>query len=129
MKKTFLLLLLSVSSIFGLMLGQTPPVVVLDGKDGAKADGSAWSSEMLKGKVHVVFYVDPDEKDVNNAFSKALKTKKFPLDKYSSVAIVNMAATWMPDFAIAQKLKAKQKKFPNAIYVKDKKKILVKKWA
>ena len=40
-----------------------------------------------------------------------------------------MAATWMPDFIIDAKLKAKQKKYPKAIYVRDKKKVLVKKWA
>jgi YtfJ family uncharacterized protein len=112
-----------------LMLGQTPPDVVLEGKNGGKVDGSAWSSQMLHDKVYVVFYVDPDERNTNEAFSEALKAKNFPHDKYTSVAIVNMAATWMPNFAIEAKLKAKQKKYPHAVYVKDKKKILVKKWA
>jgi YtfJ family uncharacterized protein len=128
-KKTFLFLMLIASSSFALMLGQTPPEVVLEGKNGGRVDGTPWSSQMLKGKVHVLFYVDPDKKDLNEAFSKALKAKQFPHDKYQSVAIVNMAATWMPNFAIEAKLKAKQKKYPNAIYVKDKKKVLVKKWA
>ncbi len=128
-KKIFLFLLLVYSSGFALMLGQTPPEVTLSGKNGGLVDGTPWSSQMLKGKVHVLFYVDPDKKDLNEAFSEALKARAFPHDRYSSVAIVNMAATWMPDFAIEAKLKAKQKKYPNAIYVKDKKKVLVKKWA
>lgn len=129
MKKTFLFLLLIVSSSFALMLGQTPPEVTLEGKSGGLVDGTPWSSQMLKGKVHVLFYVDPDKKDLNEAFSEALKAKQFSPENYRSVAIVNMAATWMPNFAIEAKLRAKQKKYPNAIYVKDKKKVLVKKWA
>ncbi len=129
MKKTFLLSLLLFSSSFALTLGQTPPCVVIDGKNGGKVDGTPWDSKMLKGKVYVVFYVDPDKKDLNEPFSEALKERSFPHDKYTSIAIVNMAATWMPNFAIDAKLKAKQKKYPNAIYVRDKKKVLVKKWA
>ncbi len=129
MKKIFLFLVFLFSVSDALTLGQTPPTVVIEGKNGGKVDGTPWNSQMLKGKVYVLFYVDPDEKDTNEAFSEALKARQFPYDKYTSVAIVNMAATWMPNFAIEAKLKAKQKKFPNAIYVKDKKKVLVKKWA
>jgi predicted transcriptional regulator len=33
-----------------------------------------------------------------------------------------------PNFIIEALLKSKQKKFPHALYVKDKKKVLVKKW-
>jgi len=128
-KKIFLIFTLLFTHAFSLTLGQTPPNVVLEGKNGGKVDGTAWDSRMLKGKVYVLFYVDPDEKDTNEAFSEALKNRKFPYDKYTSVAIVNMAATWLPNFAIEAKLKAKQKKYPNAIYVRDKKKVLVKKWA
>jgi len=128
-RKTFLLSLFLLSSSFALTLGQTPPCVIIDGKYGGKVDGTAWDSKMLKGKVYVLFYVDPDKKDLNEPFSEALKARNFPHDKYTSVAIVNMAATWMPNFAIDAKLRAKQKKYPNAIYVRDKKKVLVKKWA
>ena len=129
MKKTFLSLLFSFSTLFGLTLGQTPPSVVLEGKNGGKVDGTPWSSSMLKGKVFVLFYVDPDKRDLNEAFTEALKARNFPHDKYTAVAIINMAATWMPNFVIEAKLRAKQEKYPNAVYVRDKKKVLVKKWA
>ncbi len=129
MKKIFLLLSLSISVSFALMLGQVPPSVVIDGKNGGQVDGKAWTSSMLGGKVYVLFYVDPDKKDLNEIFIETLHAKQFPYDKYGSIAIVNMAATWMPNFAIEMKLKAKQKKYPNALYVRDKKKVLVKKWA
>ena len=84
---------------------------------------------MLKNKVYVMFYVDPDEKDVNEDFSQALKKKEYrKKGNFNSIAVINMAATWKPNFAIEAILKGKQKEFPKTIYVKDKDKILVKKW-
>ncbi len=126
--KTFIFTLFLASNLFSLGLDAIPQKVILQGDDGGKTDGTLWDSSTLKDKVFVVFYVDPDEKDTNNNFSEALKEKKFDLNNYGSVAIVNMAATWMPNIAIESKLKSKQKKFPNALYIKDKKKVLVKKW-
>ena len=129
MKKILLGLILVSMQLFSIQLGEIPLAVTLDGKDGGKVDGSAWNSTMLSGKVHVLFYVDPDEKDVNEAFSEALKAENFDKAHYTSVAVVNLAATWKPNIIIEALLKAKQKKFPNALYVKDKKKVLVEKWA
>ncbi len=130
MKKSLFIGILFLMSykLFALQLGEVPVDINLSGKDGGKVDGSSWSSSMLTGKVSVLFYVDPDKKDLNSAFSEALKKRNFSLDSYQSIAIVNLAATWIPDIAIESKLKAKQKKYPKAIYVKDKNKILVKKW-
>lgn len=102
--------------------------VILEKEDGGRLDGSAWSSEELKDKVHVLFYVDPDEKDLNEHVADLIKKQNFPTDKMTSVGIINMAATWLPNFAIASSLKEKQKKFPHTIYVKDFKKVLVKEW-
>lgn len=127
MKKTVLTLLLPLL-LGALELHQKPLHVTLDAQNGGKIDGSAWSSEMLKDKVHILFYVDPDEKDTNNALSDALKAEAFDRSKYASVAIINMAATWMPNFAIASSLEAKQEQFPHTTYVKDLNKVLVEKW-
>lgn len=126
--RVWIMLLFVWTQSYAIQMGQVPIEVTLSGKEGGKLDGTAWSSTMLKDKVYVLFYVDPDEKDTNNAFSDALRNKKFDLEKYGSVAIINMAATWMPNFAIEKSLKAKQKKYPNALYVKDKHKVLVKHW-
>ena len=112
----------------GLEVGQTPKEVELKGDLGGRLDGTPWSSKELKGKVHVVFYVDPDEKDLNNDTSEALRLEKFPKDQYQSYAMINMDATWLPNFAISSALEDKQKKYPTAIYVKDYDKILVKEW-
>jgi len=128
--KNVLLSMLLLSGIgMAVELGKVPVEVTLEGKDGGKVDGSAWHSSMLKGKVYALFYVDPDKKDVNNVLADALKAKDFNRKKYNSVAIVNLAATWIPDTIIESKLKDKQKKFPHTVYVKDKEKVLVKKWS
>lgn len=111
-----------------LQMGKVPPTVELKEKLGSLLDGSPWNSNDMKGKVSVLFYVDPDKKDLNNDASEALAAEKFPLDKYQSFGIINMAATWLPNFAISSSLEEKQKKYPNTIYVRDYKKVLVKEW-
>jgi YtfJ family uncharacterized protein len=109
-------------------VGEIPPKVELKGKLGERLDGQPWSSEELRGKVHILFYVDPDEKDTNNDASEALEKEKFPSDKCQSVGMINMAATWLPNFAISSSLKDKQKRYPRTIYVRDYKKVLVDAW-
>lgn len=111
-----------------LTLGETPPKVELKEKLGGRLDGRPWSSDELQGKVHVLFYVDPDEKDTNNPTSEALNKENFPTEKFQSFGIINMAATWMPNFAISSSLEEKQKKYPKTIYVRDYKKVLVNAW-
>jgi predicted transcriptional regulator len=109
-------------------LGEKPKTVVLDKDEGGRVGGGAWSSDEIKGKVFVLFYVDPDFSDLNNAASEALKAEKFGKDVYQSVAVINMAATWLPNFAIDGKLKDKQKLYVDTIYVRDLHKTLVKEW-
>src|SRR5512136_1241994 len=82
-------------------MGEIPPKIELKEKLGGRLDGKPWSSEELRGKVHVLFYVDPDEKDTNNDASDALDKEKFSGDKYQSVGIINMAASWLPNFVIS----------------------------
>jgi predicted transcriptional regulator len=72
--------------------------------------------------------VDPDEKDTNNAASEALDKEKFPAEKFQSVAVINMAATWLPNFAISMSVEEKQKRYPRTVYVRDYKKVLVNAW-
>jgi predicted transcriptional regulator len=122
-----ILLVLSLLS-FNIFSQEIFKKVVLDKEDGGRIDGTAWSSEELKDKVYVIFYVDPDEKDLNEHVADLIKKQNFPTDKMTSIGIINMAATWLPNFAIASSLKEKQNKFPHTIYVKDFKKVLVKEW-
>ncbi len=115
--------------LFGVEIGKKPKEVVIESKNGGYVkDGSAWSSASIKGKVYILFYVDPDEKDKNEHFSQALKAKHYNHENFGSIAIVNMAATWKPNFVIEKILESKQKEFPRTIYVKDKASVLVKEW-
>ena len=111
-----------------LTIGEVPKVVTLKDDAGGRLDGTPWSSSELTGKVSIVFYVDPDEKDLNNPASEALKAEAFPLEKYQSYGIINMAATWLPNFAISSSLKKKQEKYKSTIYVRDYDKALVNAW-
>ena len=112
-----------------LPVGEIPPKVVLKDDLGGKLDGTQWSSEeLVSGKVIVLFYVDPDESELNNHVSDALKAENYPKEKYGSIGMANMAATWLPNFAINMKLKSKQEKHKSTVYVKDLDKALVKKW-
>ena len=128
MKKIINTLILSTLATFALTVGEVPKALTLENENGGYLDGKAWSSSMIKNKVHVLFYVDPDEKDTNNEFSEALKAKNYNREKFASIAIVNLKATWLPNFVLESKLKEKQEKYPHTIYVKDKAKILVKEW-
>jgi len=126
---TLMVLLLSIN-LCAITIGEIPKTVTLENDDGGLVeDGTAWSSQSIKNKVYVIFYVDPDEKDVNEEFSNALKKKEYrKMGDFGSMAIINLAATWKPNFIIEEILKNKQKEFPDTIYVKDKKSVLVNKW-
>lgn len=102
--------------------------VTLEKELGGKLDGTAWSSDSLRNKVHVLFYVDPDEKELNEHVGERLKKENFDRKNYASIAVINMDATWLPNFALESALKKKQEKYPDTLYVKDLKKVLVSKW-
>ena len=112
-----------------LPIGEIPPKVILKDDLGGRLDGTQWSSEeLVSGKVIVLFYVDPDESELNNHVSDALKAENYPKEKYGSIGMANMAATWLPNFAINMKLNSKQEQYKSTVYVKDLEKTLVKKW-
>ena len=124
----FVVLLVPAAAWAGAEVGQVPSKVELKDSLGGRLDGKPWSSDELKGKVHVLFYVDPDEKDTNNEASEAIDKEKFPTEKFQSVAIINMAATFMPNFLISSSVKEKQEKYPRTLYLRDYKKVLVQEW-
>jgi YtfJ family uncharacterized protein len=128
MTRLFTLIFLFASGLSALTLGTPPPEVTLSKETGGTVEGDKWSSSSLRDKVHILFYVDPDEKETNNALSEALKAKHFDRNRYGSVAVINMAATWLPNFVIASSLKMKQERYPDTLYVKDKKRVLVDAW-
>ena len=124
-----ILILVPTMLLAELPIGEIPPKIVLKGDLGGRIDGTQWSSEeLVSEKVIVLFYVDPDESELNNHVSDALKAENYPKEKYGSIGMANMAATWLPNFAINMKLKSKQEKHKGTVYVKDLDKTLVKKW-
>jgi len=109
-------------------VGKVPPELTLSGEEGGNLEKGPWSSSSIRGKVYALFHTDPDERDLNEHVAKVLKEKAFPLDQFGSIAVVNMAATWLPNFAIQSILEGKQKEFPHTIYVMDLKKKFVAQW-
>ncbi len=111
-------------------VSETPAMIKLEGPAGGKVSGDPWSSEEIAktGKIVSLFYIDPEEKKLNEIVEKAYDVEHFPPEKHASVAIINMAAAWYPNSMIDSELKKKQEKFPRTIYVKDLNKALVKGW-
>jgi len=128
MKKIVLATLLTTAITFALSLGETPKNVILSGENGSLVSGEDWNSAMLKEKVHLLLYVDPDKKSDTEKFIDTLEAKGYNSEQFKLVAIINLKATWLPNVMIEKKLKEQQKKLPNTLYVKDKTKFLVKEW-
>lgn len=127
--KSFVLLLAMSLNMLAINVGEVPQELILSHDNGGLAqDGSAWSSSSIKDKINVLVYVDPDEKDVNREFFEVLDSKEFNSTVVGRIAIVNLAATWKPNYVIEKILEVKQKELPNTIYLKDKKSVLVKEW-
>jgi len=101
----------------------------LSGQNGGLVSNEKpWTTDSLSKKTTVLFYIDPDFAELNDHVSKALTDAKFPPKTLHSVAIINNAATWIPNFAIRSRLEEKQKEFPNTVYALDLNKILVNRW-
>jgi predicted transcriptional regulator len=83
------------------------------------ADGKAFTMDSWAGKVLVVNYVDPDESDLNEHFTDALKKAKddgrLKEETYKGIGIADCAATWKPDFAIRAIAGRKAKKYNTVI--------------
>ena len=129
MKKILLAASLLISTVFAdIKLNEVPEEVLLEKDLGGLISGEKFSTSIIKEKVYLFFYIDPDVKDLNNEFTEFIKAKKYDRSKYNSIVVINLDATWIPNFAIESGLEKKQKNFPHTIYVKDNKKVFVNKW-
>ncbi len=83
------------------------------------AEGKFYSMASWAGKVLVVNYVDPDEADLNEHFTDALKKAKdkgrLTDETYTGIGIADCAATWKPNFAIRAIAGRKAKKYKSTI--------------
>lgn len=114
--------------LFGLEVDVVPQRLILDQENGGIVDGSAWDSKTIKEKIYILFYIDIDTREMNEPLNKALEKQKFDKTKVGYIAIINLKATWLPNFMIRKLLQEKQKQYPEIIYVMDKNKILVNQW-
>ena len=89
-------------------------------------NGEDFNSDKIAGKAAVVFYVSPSKKDLNEEASEAVKKEKFDADKFSSVGIIDLKSSWIPNGLIVRSIKKKQEKYPRTIYLKDKNKYMPK---
>ena len=128
MKKIIIIWLCTMAMIHAVNIGDTLPQVILEKENGGTSGDKPWHSTSLKGKVHLVLYMDPDERKETQALLDALNNLVIDSKLYSTVAIVNLAATWMPDVVLESMLSKKQKELKNTTFVFDKEKVLVKKW-
>ena len=131
--KTLLLMVSFLFSFFSfaqIKEGERLPPIELSGDAGGHLDGSPWqlSDSLKEKKITVIYYVDPDEKDANEEISEAFQKRNYSSEKVQFIAIINMAATWLPNFAISASLKKKQEKYPDTLYLRDYDKVGVKKW-
>lgn len=129
LKIVYITLLISLN-LSALTIGSIPNnVSISDENGGYVEDGHAWMSSSIKDKVYVMFYVDPDEKSTNEHYTQMLKERNYDKNNYGSIAVINLAATWKPNFVIEKILASKQEEFPDTIYVKDKASVLVNEWS
>ena len=116
------------SVLWSLSLNKVPPEITLQDSKGGLVNGEVWSSSILTQRVNVLFYVDPDEKDMNQNFKNILREKNIEKDKLKVSVVVNLSATWIPNFALEQALDEAQKEDKMVTFIKDKKRILVQEW-
>lgn len=83
------------------------------------SEGKAFTMESWAGKVLLVNYVDPDESDLNEHFTEAMKKAKdqglLKEETYKGIGIVDCKATWKPDALIRSMAGAKAKKYNTII--------------
>lgn len=115
-----------------LPLGKQPPKVVLSKPEGGKVkDGSPWDTSKLTGRVNVIFYVDPDERTLNDAAVEALRndtTIDSKNDNFSTNVVINMDATWLPNAFVGGLIEDSQEENPDTVYVFDYIEKLHKEW-
>jgi predicted transcriptional regulator len=83
------------------------------------ADGVQFTMDSWAGKVLLINYVDPDESDLNEHFTEAMKKAKddgiLKDETYKGIGIADCAATWKPDFLIRSIAGNKAKKYKTTI--------------
>lgn len=113
-------------AVFAVLLGSVPVFaeelqVGMQASDWSfkDAEGKIYSMASWEGRVLLINYVDPDESDLNDHFTDAMKKAKddgrLTNENYKGIGIADCAATWKPNFAIRAIAGAKAKKYNTTI--------------
>ncbi|MCP4131640.1 MAG: hypothetical protein GY754_11735 [bacterium] len=126
------ILLLSIVFLFVSMVGTNLHAASVGQSLGSvkiinPSDKPAWIPQIGK-KVLTIMYTDPDEKDVNDPLSNAIKGKNYSKEKYLGIGIGNCKDTWIPNAAIRYKARGKAKQFKGSVILLDEKRAVSKKW-
>lgn len=83
------------------------------------ANGQLVNLPYLGKKTFVLFYIDPDVEKISQPLSDAINRKKYPLDKFGAIGVVNCEDTWIPNAAIMSRVRQKQQEFPASLILLD----------
>jgi uncharacterized protein len=82
----------------------------------------------LGEKVLTLFYVDPDVQEITDPLADALDKKKYPIEKFGAIGVVNCMDSWVPNTIITTVMQLKQKQFPEASILFDRSYLLRNEW-
>lgn len=122
MKKIWMLALCVVAVAVSVQTASAEPLTIgMKAPDWSfkDADGKSYTMESWAGKVLLINYVDPDESDLNEHFTDAMKKAKdqglLKDETYKGIGIADCKATWKPDALIRSIAGAKAKKYNSVI--------------
>lgn len=122
MKKIWMLALCVVALAVSVQTASAEPLTIgMKAPDWSfkDADGKSYNMESWAGKVLLINYVDPDESDLNEHFTDAMKKAKdqglLKDETYKGIGIADCKATWKPDALIRSIAGAKAKKYNSVI--------------
>jgi len=79
-------------------------------------------------KTFVLFYIDPDVRELSNPLTEAIYSKNYSKDKFGAIGVVNCKDTWIPNSVIRNGVVDKQKQYPESVLLLDKNYILKSAW-
>jgi predicted transcriptional regulator len=92
-------------------------------------NGSPAAIPYLGIKTLVVFYIDPDVRDISDTLSKAIKARDFPPDNFAAIGMVNCRDSWIPRSLIKTFSNLKHRSLPRSMLLFDDNHALKSAWA
>ena len=113
-------------TVWPIEIGDISPKVEIKGELGGRLDGTSWSSEELRER-SMSFFTWTRMKEIRTMMPAKLWTKRICLTiSFNRLRSLTWRPPGCPIFGISfSGLKDKQKRYPETIYVRDNKKVLV----